>query len=86
MTQRYLTPAAHERMAAGTCPECGYRAEEHSDDPRFWTPRGASGCSLLPRGVTERIEAYLRDRDMTPEERAAARAREREELRKGYGS
>lgn len=62
-TQRYSSPLAHQRMSDGTCPECGHRAEAHSDDPRFWIPRGVTGCSLLTHGVTDRIAAYLADLD-----------------------
>ena len=58
--QRYTSPVARERMAAGTCPECGESAEAHSGDPRFWIPRA---CSLLPHGVTERIAQYQADQD-----------------------
>ncbi len=58
MAQRYTSPASRERMAAGTCPECGKPAEAHSGDPRFWIPRA---CDLLPHGVTERIGQYQAD-------------------------
>jgi hypothetical protein len=40
-------------MRANLCPECDQPAEAHLDDNRFWMPRT---CSLLPKGVTERIE------------------------------
>lgn len=62
--QRYTSPAALERMAAGNCPECGQSAEAHSGDPRFWIPRD---CDLLPHGVTERIEQYRVDQAELPE-------------------
>lgn len=60
MAQRYHSEIARERMAAGKCPECGQPAEAHSPDNRFWIPRPFD-CSLLPVGVTERIEQYRAD-------------------------
>lgn len=54
MTQTYTGTLARKRMENGMCPECGYAPEEHTDDYRFWIPRT---CSLLPRGVIERIKA-----------------------------
>lgn len=62
MAQTYSSTIAHERMEAGNCPECGHSPESHSGDPRFWVPRGSTGCDLLPQGVTERIEAYRESR------------------------
>ena len=62
--QRYTSPVACERMAAGNCPECGEPAEAHINDPRFWIPRQ---CDLLPHGVTERIAQYQADQ-AEPEE------------------
>jgi hypothetical protein len=64
MAQKYREPIAHERMAAGTCPECGKPAEQHSSSPNFWE-RGFGQCDLLPRGVTERIEQYRTDTEET---------------------
>lgn len=59
--QRYGSPLAHARMAQGLCPECGKAARMHSGDPRFWV-RDPLGCSLLPRGVIERVNQYRADR------------------------
>jgi hypothetical protein len=53
--QTYRHPRAIERMRLGLCPECGGSPESHTDDVRFWIPR-SHGCSLLPHGVTERIQ------------------------------
>lgn len=63
MTQRYTAAVAHERMASGTCPECGLPPEQHSGEVRFWLR--PQGCDLLPRGVAERIEQYRTDRHGT---------------------
>ena len=65
MAQRYHSPVAHERMANNLCPECGLPAAVHSGDIRFWVR--PSGCSLLPYGVTERIEQFKADQaEATP--------------------
>ena len=57
-TQRYSSPVARERMGRGRCPECGEPPEHHLDDIRFWIPRS---CSLLTRGVIDRIDQYKTD-------------------------
>lgn len=62
MAPRYTAPIAHERMAAGTCAECGMPASAHLNDNRFWIARD---CDLMPRGVTERIEQYLQDAEVS---------------------
>lgn len=61
MAQRYRDPVAQERMAAGTCPECAEPPERHSDSPLFWERGWFHECSLLPRGVQERIVQYHED-------------------------
>jgi tRNA(Ile2) C34 agmatinyltransferase TiaS len=53
--QTYKHPLALARLRAGTCPECGGTVESHGNDNRFWMP-GNQGCSLLERGVRERID------------------------------
>jgi hypothetical protein len=53
--QTYTSPAAVARMRDGSCPECGGTPESHTNSVAFWIPRG-NNCSLLPHGVTERIE------------------------------
>jgi hypothetical protein len=58
--QRYSDQLALDRMAEGLCPECGKIDYEHLDDNRYWIPRR---CSLLPRGVTDRIEQFNSDRE-----------------------
>jgi hypothetical protein len=55
MAQRYSSPVARGRMAAGLCPECGDSPRTHSADPRFWVPRR---CDLTPVGVVERVQQY----------------------------
>ena len=62
--QRYTSPVACERMAAGNCPECGEPAEGHVNDQRFWIPRA---CDLLPHGVTGRIAQYQADQALGTE-------------------
>ena len=59
MAQRYHDDMSHWRMDNGNCPECGEKPAQHLSDSRFWIPRN---CSLLPQGVTERIEQYKADR------------------------
>ena len=56
--QRYASPVAQERMARGTCPECGDSALAHSNDPRFWMPRS---CDLTAQGVVDRINQHAAD-------------------------
>ena len=64
MAQKYPPGIAHERMAAGTCPECGNAPEAHSSDTNTAFLRGISGgCNLHPMGVEDRIEQYEIDRD-----------------------
>lgn len=52
MAQRYTQPLALERLAAKSCPECGYRIYEHDG----WG--GPNGCSLTDNGVAQRIYDY----------------------------
>jgi len=52
MAQRYTSPAARERMAAGKCPECGEPPSAHTG----WG--GLHGCTLTDGGVAERIAQY----------------------------
>lgn len=56
--QTYTHPIAIDRMRAGTCPECGGAPRAHGNDTRFWAPVNQS-CSLMERGVVERIEHQL---------------------------
>lgn len=56
--QRYTDPVARGRMVRGLCPECGEEVGKHVDDSRFWIPRV---CTLLPRGVEERLEQFIAD-------------------------
>lgn len=56
--QRYHLPVAHDRMAQNLCPECGAAPDTHSNDQRFWIPRG---CDLTRVGVEDRIAAYVYD-------------------------
>lgn len=59
MAQQYADPRAHERMAAGTCPECGKAPDQHAEET---TVLGMfAPCNLLRRGVIDRIERYQRD-------------------------
>jgi len=53
--QSYADPIARKWMAGGRCPECGQSPRQHSNDSRFWIPRA---CSLLERGVLDRIAQY----------------------------
>lgn len=62
MAQRYHDDQAHLRMEQGLCPECGGKPEEHDTSMNFWE-RPLSGCSLLPRGVKDRIQQYREDAD-----------------------
>ena len=61
MAQRYTHALALERMSEGSCPECGRLAEDHSLETAFWIR--FDSCSLLPKGVVERIVQYREDRD-----------------------
>lgn len=53
--QTYRGALAVERLREGRCPECAGTPDSHTDSTAFWIPRG-NDCSLLPRGVTARIE------------------------------
>jgi hypothetical protein len=50
--QTYQGDRALTNMRAGLCPECGELAEQHSGPFQL---RPGARCSLLPHGVTERI-------------------------------
>ena len=52
--QRYTSPVACERMAAGNCPECGEPPSAHT---------GWGGCSLTDGGVAGRIAQYQADQE-----------------------
>jgi hypothetical protein len=52
--QRYTNPEARQRMAAGTCPECGSPVSAHTG----W---GGPGCSLTDNGAAARIAQYQAD-------------------------
>ena len=59
MTQRYTGSIALGRLAAGTCPECGFPVDQHD---------GAGGpmwCTLTDGGVTDRLAAYRDDQEGT---------------------
>jgi hypothetical protein len=71
MTQRYRPGAAHERMAAGDCPECGQPPETHPADP--WSIDPAS-CDLTEAAVLARIERYREDQAVKDARRARSEA------------
>lgn len=63
--QRYRPGIWQDRMREGNCPECGEAPERHGDDNRFWVPNGSLGlgCSLMRRGVEERIAQFVKDNE-----------------------
>lgn len=60
MAQRYTDPTALERLAAGLCPECGGKADQHAPFREFWLR--PPGCDLRPDGVLDRIAQWNADR------------------------
>ena len=80
--QRYTDPVARQRMAAGTCPECGNPVSAHGG----W---GGPGCSLTDNGAAARIAQYQADQENAAQPDPPARVRELErtiELLLAYGT
>ena len=57
--QRYSSPLAQERMAAGNCPECGKPINAHSG----WGLGTGSVCTLTDNGVAARIAQFQADQE-----------------------
>lgn len=74
MAQRYSDSLSRLRMARGDCPECGERAEAHSQRTEFWL---RWGCSLLPAGVLDRIRQFREDESATKAQDDVADSRPR---------
>jgi hypothetical protein len=57
MAQRYTSPIALERLATGTCPECGFAGDQHDGGG------GPLWCTLTDNGVAARLAQYAADQE-----------------------